>query len=255
MPLQWACGPRERADCFLPPLRDSHHVFTAGFGISPATNITTLLLVPPPTPAYLPPDDRAAYCRIAFERLNTPAFAILDAPATAVYGVNAAGSTGLVVHLGRRRTEVAVVVDSLVRHELASHADVGEEDCIEHLAGLLLADASLPGVLPTGEAATAGPQRKKATQQTISSRAWIEETAREMYGEEKGAQQAAKMAVAREVARAVFTPEGNIKVPAMDGGHMQAAEQAEGDGEEDGVLDVAKMWVACATQTRRFARA
>jgi hypothetical protein len=124
-----------------------------------------------------------------------------------------------VVNVGQKRTEIGLVVDSIVRFECGVTVNVGEDDCVGFLAKLLKEDESVLGGEGEGK--------------VISTKSWIEETAKELG---KTVNE-----VAIEVARTVVRKEGAVDVPTMSGGHIHL-DAAEGEEEEEeGVLNLSKM--------------
>jgi hypothetical protein len=118
----------------------------------------------------------------------------------------------------------------VIRYDAGLHVDVGEDDCVEFLAGLLVQDESIPGGGTEG-----------APSNAVSTKAWIERTARELNGDVEVVSRTKLMDIAKEVARVIIFSEGSIVVPTMAGGHVHA-EVAQGEEEEEeGVLNVAKM--------------
>jgi actin-related protein 9 len=81
-----------------------------------------------------------------FEQLNAPGFTLLSPPLASIYALGS--TTGVVVHLGARRTtSIFVVVDSIVRWDACVSVDVGQEDCRERFLELLMEDEGLDNEL------------------------------------------------------------------------------------------------------------
>jgi actin-related protein 9 len=116
------------------------HVITL-LGLNVKANTSPLLLVPPPSPPSLPLPHQAAWAQLAFEDLSVPALSILPAPLASLYAVGA--TTGIVLHVGRDRSEIAVVTDSVIRWECSTTVEVGHGDCEVWLEDLLMKDQDL----------------------------------------------------------------------------------------------------------------
>ena len=116
------------------------HVLTL-LGLNVAANTSPLLLIPPPSPPSFPLPHQAAWAQLAFEDLSVPALSFLPAPLASLYAVGA--TTGIVLHIGRNRSEVAVVTDSVIRWECSTTVDVGYGDCEVWLEDLLMQDQDL----------------------------------------------------------------------------------------------------------------
>lgn len=110
-------------------------------GIRPNNNTSPLLLVPPASPPGLPLSEQALYCQMVFENLNAPQLSILPSSLASLWAL--AAVSGVVLHVGRHTSEVAVVVDSVVRNECVKTVSIGEADCELHLEKLLMADEPL----------------------------------------------------------------------------------------------------------------
>ncbi|GMK55218.1 hypothetical protein CspeluHIS016_0202740 [Cutaneotrichosporon spelunceum] len=113
----------------------------AMLNIKPSNNTHPLLLVPPASSPTLPLPEQELYTQMVFENLNAPQLALFPNSIISLLGLNA--TTGIVLHIGRSTSTVAVVFDSIVRWECATSVDIGELDCEAHLEGLLLADERL----------------------------------------------------------------------------------------------------------------
>ncbi|ORY26139.1 putative RNA polymerase II transcription factor [Naematelia encephala] len=99
-----------------------------------STNTAPLLLVLPD----LTLEAQARYCQLAFEGLNVPGLSILPTPLAALYALGQ--TTGIVLHVGPRSSQISIVVDSVVRPECSTIVDVGSLDCEEFFEGLLKDD-------------------------------------------------------------------------------------------------------------------
>jgi actin-related protein 9 len=151
----------------------------------------------------------AKYTQLAFESLNCSTFAIMPWPVASLFGVGAV--TGMVVHVGTYSTEIAVVIESTVRTDLAGCVDVGREDCVRHLSDLL----SKEDVLQTQIARRIGE-----TSSTLAAGA-----------------------VFRELAEAILDDEdrGKLVIPLATGSKAAVIGEDGEPEEEEGVLNVAKM--------------
>ena len=120
----------------------------------------------------------------------------------------------MVVHIGSYSTEIAVVVESTVRTDVGGCVEVGREDCIRHLAALLSKEAAL--------------------QEPIKAKM------------EGGKSAHAIDLVMRELAEAILDDEDHSKVAIPLASGSKAADIGESgqQEEEEGVLNVAKMWVS-----------
>lgn len=132
-------------------------------------------------------------------------------PVASLFGVGAV--TGMVVHVGTYATEIAVVIESTVRTDLAGCVDVGREDCVRHLSELL---------------------SKEDTLQTQIAGRLAERNSTLPAG-----------SVFRELAEAIFDDEdrGKLVVPLATGGKVAVIGEDGEPEEEEGVLNVAKMCV------------
>jgi actin-related protein 9 len=106
-----------------------------------STNTYPLLLLPPPSPPALSLPTQEAYTQLAFEQLNVPAFSILPAPLAALFALGA--TTGILLNLGRDRSEITVIIDSVVRYECSTTVMVGQADCESAFERLLMGDEAL----------------------------------------------------------------------------------------------------------------
>jgi actin-related protein 9 len=144
--LVWKIGREEFMSCLS--FRSStkyqliyrSHVLTL-LGLKVASNTSPLLLIPPPSPPSLPLPHQALWAQIAFEDLHVPAFSIIPAPLASLFAVGA--TTGIVLHIGRDRSEVSVVTDSIIRWECSTTVEVGYGDCEVWFEDLLMRDADL----------------------------------------------------------------------------------------------------------------
>lgn len=129
--------------------------------IKPINNTHPLLLIPPASSPTLPLSEQELYTQMVFESLNAPQLSIFPNSIVSLLGLNA--TYGVVLHIGRTTSTVAVVVDSVVRWDCATSVDVGELDCEMWLEKLLLGDAALNKELlsVTGLEAFAPGQKEK----------------------------------------------------------------------------------------------
>lgn len=109
--------------------------------VKPNTNTHPLLLVPPASSPTLPLSEQELYTQMVFENLNAPQLALFPNSIVSLLGLNS--TTGIVLHIGRSTSTVAVVTDSIVRWECATVVDIGELDCEAHLERLLMGDERL----------------------------------------------------------------------------------------------------------------
>jgi len=116
------------------------HVLTL-LGLKVGSNTSPLLLIPPPSPPSLPLPHQALWAQLAFEDLHVPAFTILPAPLASLFALGA--TTGIVLHIGRDRSEVSIVTDSIIRWECSTTVEVGYGDCEVWFEDLLMKDADL----------------------------------------------------------------------------------------------------------------
>ena len=120
----------------------------------------------------------------------------------------------MVVHVGPHSTEIAVVVESTVRTDVAGCVEVGREDCIQHLANLLSTEAGLQEAIK----AKIEDSLAHKTSRTVDS-------------------------VMRELAETILDDEDRSKLVIPLASGSKAANMGEDDlqEEEEGVLNVAKM--------------
>lgn len=138
----------------------SLHMYSL-LGIKPVNNMHPLLFVPPASSVTLPLSEQELYTQMVFENLNAPQLAIFPCPLVSLLGLNS--TTGVVLHIGRSTSTVAVVVDSVVRWECTTSVELGELDCEMWLEKLLLEDAQLEKELKsvTGAESWAPGQKEK----------------------------------------------------------------------------------------------
>lgn len=128
--------------------------------IKPMNNTHPLLLVPPASSPTLPLSEQERYCQMVFESLNAPQVALFPNAIVSLLGLNA--TYGVVLHIGRTTSTVAVVVDSIVRWECATSVEVGELDCELWLEKLLMDDAALnKELLSVASVDTWAPRQKE----------------------------------------------------------------------------------------------
>ena len=133
------------------------------------------MIVPPPLPLLQSHSHQAELTRIVFEDLNAPGLTLLSPPLAAIYALGS--TTGIVVHLGARRTtSIFVVLDSIVRWDACVTVDVGEQDCRENFLELLMQDAALDqelrGAVLEGSDWSEGEKEKWIAQ--IADKIWEE---------------------------------------------------------------------------------
>jgi len=116
------------------------HVLTL-LGLKVGSNTSPLLLIPPPSPPSLPLPNQAFWAQLAFEELHVPAFTVLPAPLASLFALGA--TTGIVLHIGRDRSEVSIVTDSIIRWECSTTVEVGCGDCETWFEDLLMKDTDL----------------------------------------------------------------------------------------------------------------
>lgn len=174
------------------------------------SNTSPLLLIPPPSPPSLPLPDQALWAQLAFEELNVPALSIVPASLATTYAL---GSTsGIILNVGRSRSEITVITDSVIRWECSTTVQIGYGDCETWFEGLLLEDKDLDKVLR--EASGAG----------------------DMLEEEE------KKKFVKEVANVIWTEctGDDLEVTPADGGAKVQAALAAQVPEDDSSFDVAK---------------
>lgn len=117
----------------------------------------------------------------------------------------------MVVHVGTYSTEIAVVVESTVRTDVAGCVDVGREDCVRHLTELL--------------------SKEDGLQQQIGASI-----------DERNSTVTAG-SVFRELAEAILDDEdrGKVVIPLASGSKAAVIGEDGEPEEEEGVLNVAKM--------------
>jgi actin-related protein 9 len=81
------------------------------------------------------------YCQLAFEQLNVPGFSVMPSPLASLFALNA--TTGIILHVSRTTSEVAIIVDSQVRWECSTTVEIGQEDCEKWFVRLLMEDSAL----------------------------------------------------------------------------------------------------------------
>jgi actin-related protein 9 len=143
-------------------------------GIKVASNTSPLLLIPPPSPPSLPLPNQALWAQLAFEELNVPALSILPASLAGLYALGA--TTGIILHIGRDRSEITVVTDSIIRWECSTTVQVGYADCEVFLEDLLTKDADLDKNLQVnmgGDGTWEAGQKEKMIKE-ISNIIWTE---------------------------------------------------------------------------------
>ncbi|KAJ9115257.1 hypothetical protein QFC20_001124 [Naganishia adeliensis] len=200
------------------------YLFSYQFGQPPRENVTSLILVPPPTRSFVNSNALLAkYTQLAFESLNCSTFAIMPWPVASLFGVGAV--TGMVVHVGTYSTEIAVVIESTVRTDLAGCVDVGREDCVRHLSDLLSKEDVLQAQIA---------KRIGETSSTLTAGA-----------------------VFRELAEAILDDEdrGKLVIPLATGSKAAVIGEDGEPEEEEGVLNVAKMAAAEKAANERAAQA
>lgn len=144
------------------------------------------------------------------EELNVPAFSILPAPLATTYALGA--TSGIVLHIGRDRSEVAIVTDSVIRWECSTTVEVGYGDCEEWLEELLMKDEDL------------------------------EQSLKAAAGEGGLTDRSHKERLVKEVARVIWTEctGDDLEVVPADGGAKAQAALAAQVPEDDSSFDVAK---------------
>lgn len=128
-------------------------------GVKIASNTSPLLLLPPPSPPALPLPTQALYAQLAFETLNVPAFSVLPAPLAALFALGA--TSGIILNIGRDRSEITVISESIVRWECSTTVDVGQADCETLFEQLLLADEILDRELQVAAGVESWEEGKK----------------------------------------------------------------------------------------------
>lgn len=198
-----------------PPLihyERSHFLTMLGHKIQ--SNTSPLLLIPPPSPPSLPLPDQAQWTQLAFEELNVPALSIIPASLASTYAL---GSTsGIILNVGRSRSEISIITDSLIRWECNTTVQVGYEDCEEWFEDLLMSDLDLEKSLKlasgSGEMLEDGEKRRLVKE--VTKVIWNECTGDDLE----------------------VTPSGG-------GAKVQAALAAQVQ-DDDSSFDIAKKWVS-----------
>lgn len=191
------------------------HVLTR-LGLKIQSNTSPLLLIPPPSPPSLPLPHQALWAQVAFEELNVPALSLLPTPLASMYALGV--TSGIVLHVGRDRSEIAIVTDSIMRWECSTTVQVGYADCEEWFQDLLMNDAELDTMLKSaaGTLATWSEGQKEKLVKEVASVIWNECT-----GED-------------------------LEVTPADGGAKLQAALAAPLPEDDSSFDVAKKYVSLA---------
>lgn len=237
-------------------------IFFREFALQPSTNMHNLLLILPSSPSIPSPPDVARYSQISFERLNTPAFNVIEPPVAALFGVGL--TNGLSVHVGREVTEVNVVIDSSVKYEAGVVVGVGKMHCERYLAALLLsAGATGGGSSVTGTSGTTASN--DASEGSPSNSAPVEPPTNDSNNDEAKDSNNVRSQLenllrtnsmepteerlshlALALARVILCGDQedgrpSIEVPlAVEGKAVALADSGNGE-DEDGVLNVAKM--------------
>ncbi|KAK9895194.1 actin-like ATPase domain-containing protein [Cystobasidium minutum MCA 4210] len=129
--------------------------------------VTALQLPPKPVnymillavPAYLPPPVHEQLTQMFFESYFIANFLIIERPVVQLY--SCAAMTGVVVDVGQNATDVAVIYEAELLQPSVLRCSIGEQECDEYLANVLLeANPDLPTLLappaPDSDGNTAG---------------------------------------------------------------------------------------------------
>lgn len=101
-------------------------------------------------PHGLPRDAHERVCQIFFERFNAAAVSTLERPLAQLYAVNALN--GLVVDIGKHRTDVSPIYECAVQHNCVDYVPIGIEDCERYLVTLLKGNEQVVQTLSPPEA-------------------------------------------------------------------------------------------------------
>jgi len=150
------CSSCSTRSCPLSIADPSKHLLTL---FNTPTPPTSLILVPPPSQSN-PISTLELYTQLSFESLGIAYLSILPAALAASYALNT--TSGVIVHLGKHASHISVVVDSIVRNEWSTVAQVGLADCEAHTRRLLAEDKAVEKELAlvagkTGEAGADAP--------------------------------------------------------------------------------------------------
>ena len=101
------------------------------------------LLSHPPT---LPMSAHEQLARIFFEQLGVSNLLLVERPLTQLY--SCAAMSGIVVDVVSRSTDITPIHETATLHPAITRCEIGEQDCDDYLAGLLVqANPDLPGQL------------------------------------------------------------------------------------------------------------
>lgn len=116
------------------------HLLLALTNVEPGSKVSenpVSLLVPPQWST----SDREKITQIFMERFFRPAFMIIDMPLASVYACNS--MTGVIIDVGYEKTDVSVVLDSILAVSSQITIPIGGKQLTEHFHSLLLANLPL----------------------------------------------------------------------------------------------------------------
>lgn len=97
-------------------------------------------------PAYLPPPEHEEITQMFFESYFIANLLIIERPVVQLY--SCAAMTGVVVDVGQHATDVAVIYEGELHQPSILRCDIGEQECDDYLAHVLLeANPELPALL------------------------------------------------------------------------------------------------------------
>src|ERR1700761_8554391 len=73
--------------------------------------------------------------QLFFERLNVPAFTIIERPLSQLYAANSV--SGVVIDINRDVTDILAIIDTSIQRSTRQTLDIGIKDCEAHLANIL----------------------------------------------------------------------------------------------------------------------
>lgn len=134
----------------------SRYVLFTGLQL-PAKPVNYMILLA--IPAYLPPSAHEQLTQMFFENYFIANLLIIERPVVQLY--SCAAMTGVVIDVGQHATDVAVIYEADLLQPSILRCSVGEQDCDEYLANVLLeANPDLPTLLappaPDSNGETAG---------------------------------------------------------------------------------------------------
>ncbi|KAH8116398.1 actin-related protein [Phellopilus nigrolimitatus] len=122
-------------------------------------------------PHGLARDTHERICQLFFERFNIAAVSILERPLAQLYAANALN--GLVVDIGRHRTDVVPIYECTVQHNCADYLPIGLADCEAFLAHLLHSNEQVISALSPTEAPIS-PEELQSQLEALARQVWTE---------------------------------------------------------------------------------